>query len=345
MRRALPWVISALAVLGCLGAFAEQTAKTSIMPGTPYETACYIKAGEKSGGTLFIIGGCHGDEKAGYLAARRLKSWRITAGTLFLITDAHVAAIKRNLRAYPDNMNNMFPGDPNGDSMRQLAFNIWSLIEQHRPQMLVTLHESMGFHRLEPERYGQTLTYDSHKLDDIFRPITVEVNRQIPDRDHHFSLFVKPFPSCPTYNAYFTLGIPATSVETCRQMELDERIQHQLLMCRAFMHTCDLEWDEKPEVDGQSSSVSRPDAGPSAVPADQSPTEEASGSIPPPAGPAVVSQRTPASHPVAGSQEHPVPPIEPPDASRGLNVIAIFLVSAGAGFITYALTVLALKKR
>ncbi|MCE5237166.1 succinylglutamate desuccinylase/aspartoacylase family protein [bacterium] len=345
MKQPLRCVLPGLGLLVCLGASAENMTKELIMAGTPYQTVCYTKTGETPGGNLFIIGGCHGDEVAGYLAARRLKNWQITTGTLYLITDAHVAAIKRNARGHPGNMNKMFPGRANGSNMERLAYGIWSHIVKHHPRMLVTLHESIGFHRLEPRRYGQTLTYDTHELDETFRPMVLAVNKQIPNKDHHFALFVGPFPTCPTYCAYFQLSIPATSVETCRQMRLEERIQHQLLMCRAFMSACGLQWEEKPTTNARTSSPGSHPTNPFTMPTAQPSAVETPRMAPPASETPAAAPPFPAIQPATARPEPSAPPDPPTRSGLGINIIAVLCVAGGAGFVAYAVTALVLRRK
>jgi uncharacterized protein len=222
---------------------AEQLQTLPIMPGTRHETPCYIKRGDTPGKTVFIIGGMHGDERAGYLAARKLNSWVITTGTLVLIPDSHVTAIRAGQRAYPTNMNTEFPGNPRGNGVQQTAAGIWGLIKRYRPDLLVTLHESVGFHREEPRRFGQTLTYDFPELTPVFQPIIDEANRHLSVPREQFSLDVFPYPGCPTYCAGKYLGIPAVTVETCRKLPLARRIEQQLLLCAIMMYRCGLRWE------------------------------------------------------------------------------------------------------
>ena len=92
------------------------------MSGTRYQTPYFVKTGKESGPTIVVIGGLHGDEKAGYLAARELKKWTITRGKLVLLPDAHIEAIRRDVRAYPRNMNRLFPGQKNGNGPRNRSF-------------------------------------------------------------------------------------------------------------------------------------------------------------------------------------------------------------------------------
>lgn len=240
------YVLALAACLLPLRICAEQMETVRIMPGTPHETACVVKRGDVPGPTVFVIGGMHGDEKAGYLAARALREVIVTTGTLIVISDGHVTAIKANQRAYPGNLNTQFPGNPKGTLLQQTAAQMWSLLKAYHPDLLITLHESVGFHRQDPTRFGQTLTYDFHALDPAFKPVIADANQQLAVPRHHFSACVYPCLGCPTYCAYKYLRIPAVSIETCRQLDLQTRIQHQLLLCSLLMARWGLKWDVPP---------------------------------------------------------------------------------------------------
>ena len=214
---------------------AEETARGLVLPDSPCETAYWVKTGAETGPTLLVLGGMHGDETAGYLAAEQLLTWEIKRGTLVVLPRAHRLAIERNERAYPGNMNAMFPGDAQGDLMHRLAAAIWELIKITKPDLLLTLHESVGFHREEPERFGQTLTYDFEGLTPLMQLVLDRVNPDLLEEWEKFCLFVKPYKTCPTYCAGKWLNLRATSIETCRQLPRDVRVREQLMMVMGFM--------------------------------------------------------------------------------------------------------------
>ncbi|MEN6404045.1 MAG: succinylglutamate desuccinylase/aspartoacylase family protein [Armatimonadia bacterium] len=304
------YLVICLSILAMTALMAETTKTIPIMAGTPYATTCYVKQGAEPGPTVFIIGGCHGNETAGYLAARKLKNWQITAGTLYLITDAHVAAIKANQRGYPGNMNAMFPGKANGSPMERLAAQIWALIKQSRADMLVTLHESVGYHSEDPKRFGQTLTHDFVEMNTFFAPAIQAANARISNPKHKFTPYVAPYKTCPTYNAYQRLGMPATSIETCKQMPLEQRIKYQLIMCEAMFDQAGLKYQKQ----GASAAPRQPakaaaatpdpklprvtDTIPTSLPAPPRATAPAQAAVPPPAAPA---QPQPAGFPWLGT--------------------------------------------
>ncbi len=215
------------------------------MAGTPYETEYFVKSTQDDyGPKVCVIGGVHGNEPAGYLAARKLLNWRITRGALIVLPDAHKEAIRRNVRGYPGNMNAMFPGDPNGSDMQRLAYEIWSMINYHRPGLLVTLHESAGFHKRDPTKYGYTLCHDSAVLNSFFQRCIDRVNPDIADPLRKFEIFVEPHPTCPTYCAWTQLAIPGTSIETCTDTDLATRIRHQLMMCMGLFDEAGLGYEQ-----------------------------------------------------------------------------------------------------
>lgn len=219
-----------------LGSGQCETVQTGvIMAGTRYATTYYIKKGEAPGPTVVVIGGVHGDEIAGYRAAEELVNWNITAGTLWVLPDAHKEAIRRNVRGYPGNMNNMFPGKRDGSDMERLAYQIFEMIRSAHPNLLLTLHESRDFHAVDPKRYGQTFCYDFDAINATMQPALNDVNLNIARNRDKFSLFVEPHPTCPTYQAWVKLKTPATSIETCRNLPLALRIKYQLAAVSAFL--------------------------------------------------------------------------------------------------------------
>ena len=80
-----------------------------LMAGTRYQTPFYVHSGADPGPTVVVIGGVHGDETAGYLAARALVNWKVQSGTLVIVPDANVPAIRANQRFVGRNMNAFFP--------------------------------------------------------------------------------------------------------------------------------------------------------------------------------------------------------------------------------------------
>lgn len=212
-----------------------------IMRGTPYQTSYFVKAGALPGPTVLVMGGLHGDEIAGYLAARQLKNWTVRSGKLIVVSDANVPAIRANRRFVGRNMNALFPGKKDGDGNQRLAYELWQLIKDSKPDLLLTLHESRGFYSENRARYGQTFTFDLPNYRDHFAAVAASVNADIAPGRERFQLKMEAFPTCPTYCATRWLGIAATSIETARPLPLNKRVDYQIRALRAFFATWKLD--------------------------------------------------------------------------------------------------------
>ena len=220
---------------------AETQTRGLILPGTPYQTPYLVKTGDRPGPTIVVMGGLHGDEIAGYLAARQLENWTVSSGTLVLVPDANAPAIRANRRFVGRNINALFPGKADGDGNQRLAHALWQLIKNSKPDLLLTLHESRGFYREDRARYGQTFTFDLPVYRDRFARVVQAVNCGIAPGREQFSLKMEAFPTCPTYCATKWLGVAATSIETARPLPLNQRVSYQLDALKAFFADWKLE--------------------------------------------------------------------------------------------------------
>ncbi len=220
--------------LFAVSARAQPQTSGLILPGTIYQTPYYVRSGARPGPTIVVMGGLHGDESAGFLAARQLKNWDVQSGTLVVVPDANAPAIKANRRFVERNMNALFPGRKDGDGNERLAYELWQLIKHWKPDLLLTLHESRGFYAENRARYGQTFTFDLPNDRARFARVANAANAQIAPTRERFQLKMEAFPTCPTYCATKYLGIPATSIETARPLPLARRVDYQMRALRAF---------------------------------------------------------------------------------------------------------------
>jgi hypothetical protein len=74
-----------------LSAYLQQLA------GTPGDTPVYVLGGQNPGGTILVLGGTHGDETAGYLAAVLLiEQVRVQTGRLIVVPRANASGFTHN---------------------------------------------------------------------------------------------------------------------------------------------------------------------------------------------------------------------------------------------------------
>src|SRR6056297_1301616 len=147
-----------LTSVGCTGLLGFATASTSgdssdtdlardsftIMTGTERETTVYVTSAAESGPTVLVVGGMHGNEDAGYLAAEEIRSWSIERGTLVTIPRANAAAVEADRRSTVDgyDLNRQFPVGSTPET--ELARAIWGVVEEYDPDEVLDLHESTG---------------------------------------------------------------------------------------------------------------------------------------------------------------------------------------------------------
>ncbi|MGI6083427.1 MAG: succinylglutamate desuccinylase/aspartoacylase family protein, partial [Limnochordia bacterium] len=116
--------------------------KGVLAKGTKHETPYYIYNSGVKGPTVVVIGGMHGNEKAGYMAAREIKDFTVKKGRLIVIPELNRPAVKAAKRTSSlGDMNRAFPRKKTDSPRNYLAKDIWNLMVKYRPTWLVDLHE------------------------------------------------------------------------------------------------------------------------------------------------------------------------------------------------------------
>lgn len=123
----------------------EKTSET-YLEGTLNEFTVYKFETKVEGPTAFIIGGIHGNERAGWMAAQSILNHTFTRGTVYVLPMANRQASLadppvRFLSGWTD-LNRAFPGDPSGTQTQRLAHAIFSVMAQAEPDYVLDLHES-----------------------------------------------------------------------------------------------------------------------------------------------------------------------------------------------------------
>ena len=116
----------------------------TIMDGTDRETTVRVTRASESGPTALVVGGMHGNEAAGYLAAEEIAEWDIDRGTLVTIPRANALAVEQDQRIADGDydLNRQFPSGETPET--ELARAIWGVVERFGPDVVVDLHESTG---------------------------------------------------------------------------------------------------------------------------------------------------------------------------------------------------------
>jgi len=242
------------------------------LKNTDNELHVYRIYGRAPGRTLLIIGGIHGNEPGGYLAASHYVDLSLKQGNLIVVPRANLESILKNTRGHS--------GDYNRKFSIQLDENIAddkiiSVLKQliSESDCMINLHDGSGFYREtwiddmhNPYRYGQSIIADcdiynvpgsEHTLNlaHIAEAVVGRVNQDI-DRDQFKFRFANhdsvaentKYPDMrktATFYALTTHHIPAFGVETSKSLPSTQlKVEHQILVINAFME----EFDIVPEI-------------------------------------------------------------------------------------------------
>ncbi|ELY85661.1 PKD domain-containing protein [Natrialba taiwanensis] len=138
----------------------------TILEGTGGETTVNVTEAPTDGPTVFVIGGIHGNETAGYIAAEEITEWTIDAGTLVTLPRANPVAIERTTRVNDEgvDLNRQFP--EGSDPGTELATAIWDVLSEFDPDIVIDLHESRGIYAGDPvDGVGQGIFHS--RRDDV----------------------------------------------------------------------------------------------------------------------------------------------------------------------------------
>ena len=219
------------------GVTGEKRTTLTLMAGTEFETKAHIIS---SGGApadnpvLFVLGGVHGDEPAARLSAERLLNANVDSGTLIVIPEANKVAARNGTRIGTKDLNRCFPGFAQGANEDRLAYEIFQLVQERKPSVVVTYHVSPGFHLQDPAMYGQTVIFDEPGTQARAQEVVNRINLGISVAEQRFSTLVEPIPTSATYEIYYRLGIPAYGMEVAAPLGERQGEQYQLMLTKIF---------------------------------------------------------------------------------------------------------------
>ena len=229
--------------------FAQKTSFELIKKGDP-----------KSGHTLMVFGGIHGNEPGGYFAPAILAQYyTITKGALWVIPDLNQKSITRFRRGIHGDMNRKFAHIKKSDPDYETVKAIEKLILDKDVDLILNLHDGHGFYRqrykngtFNPKAWGQSCVIDQicindsnnsfAKLADIAQSVSKTLNKGLIKKHHQFNvknthtkIKDKAMQLSLTYFAV-THNKPAFAIETSKNLDkVCEKTFYQLRAIEAFM--------------------------------------------------------------------------------------------------------------
>ncbi|MEZ4553230.1 MAG: succinylglutamate desuccinylase/aspartoacylase family protein [Dehalococcoidia bacterium] len=201
-----------------------------LLPGTPWETTLVATHSGRPGSAVMFLGGVHGNEPGGWLAAEEVASWQPAAGSILVIPRANIVATRVLERTLPElgDLNRLYPGSPSGMlPMERMAAAVIEVAREFGVDLLIDMHESWGFFAERTQNgtafLGQTVTSSSGPESETIAPALIaRANANIPPgRDRIVTRDQFPLPGAtpattPPSNA--TLGRGSSSLSLGRHV-------------------------------------------------------------------------------------------------------------------------------
>lgn len=217
-------------------AFAAHSTYT-LLPDTPYATEICINTAPISGPAVLVLGGVHGNEPAGSLAAERLCTTEVQRGTLVVIPRVNHLALKQNIRTLPEigDINRAYPGL--GESpAHQIAGSIVELASRHSISLVIDMHEARTFHRLDHESLGQSVLFANNtRSTDLAIDLVDAINSTLLEPHRKFSLVAHPAPFSAAEYFGRNARIAAFTMETSSKQPVGERVDQHIFLVHALL--------------------------------------------------------------------------------------------------------------
>ena len=143
------------------------------------------------GARVMVLGGVHGNEPGGWLAAEEIAGWEPSTGSLLVVPRANVLATRALVRTLPElgDLNRLSPGAAASElPMARMAAAITSAAREFEVDLLLDLHESWGFYAERTQNgtafLGQTVSKGRGPIElDEVRAIADAVNERTTPRE------------------------------------------------------------------------------------------------------------------------------------------------------------------
>jgi len=222
-----------------------------VAAGTVWETPFFITDTGINGPALFVTGGLHGNEPAGYRAAEQIRHWPLKRGKLIVVPCVNRPGITQHTRWMPGepdtlkNANRNFPrtGQPN-QAQSVLIQSLWQFLQRQHPDWVVDLHEGFDFHISNPKSDGSSVIFfDTPAMQALAAKILSDANASVEDPKRKFVGLSKsgPINGGLVRAAVERLGAKGFCFETTFQYQpLSIRTRQHRIMMHRLMRQLDM---------------------------------------------------------------------------------------------------------
>ncbi len=201
----------------------------------------HVFEGERSGPTVIVQAGIHGDEVAGVHALCEMleAGFQPDSGRVLVIPVMNPGAYRARQRTAPAglDMNRCFPGRHDDPALENhLAKKFMDLVEAEQPALVMTLHESWKrFHPSVPVSFGQTVVYGVNPMPEIIQQVVDRLNESKQSPYELWAPHYYPVATSSTEVIVDRVGCVGVCVETWMGFEEQRRIEMQRMTVRFFL--------------------------------------------------------------------------------------------------------------
>lgn len=230
MGKGLVTTVIILLLSFCFVLAEDNSSAATIMQGSELSTEIYVADSGVIGPTVIIIGGIHGDETAGVIAAEALIKLKPVKGKVVVLPRANKPACESNVRTmyYMEDLNRCFPGDKEGSLSEYAAAAIFEKIIGYSPSIVIDLHESKEKFGEDAASLGQSLIISEQgDSAEIVLDILEKLNEKV-ETGNEFT-FTSGAPK-GSLNSEISklLCIPAITVETWSGQIMEARVKNHI---------------------------------------------------------------------------------------------------------------------
>ncbi len=190
-----------------------------VAAGTKWATPYYVQDSGRAGPTVMVVGGVHGNEPAGAVAARQVRHWPLVRGKMVVVPRANELSLRAGKRLLPTeadrDLNRCFPRAEGEAPRGELATALWRLVADVRPDWLLDLHEGFGFRKTNQKTTGSSvITTLGPGMREQAQRMLDAVNATVADEDRKHVLLRNPAVGSLARSAADRLGARAMILET-----------------------------------------------------------------------------------------------------------------------------------
>lgn len=212
----------------------------AIAQGSVWETGVVSReAGD--GPTILVLGGVHGNEPAGWRAARQIAEWPIVRGRLVVVPRTNELGCQRDKRRTPVgdstiDLNRSFESKGELVLSNALERDLWKLISDLEPDWIVDLHESRRYRSESDEGLGNTvIVYPEDEALAVAAELIEPCTEFSTAEKYHWQVLEWPIEGSIVRAACKRLGSKGFIAETCKKGSMGRRVRYHRLLVHGLL--------------------------------------------------------------------------------------------------------------